>query len=147
MSRTNTHTLSTHTCTHTGNTHTHSTYTHTHTYYTHTHCQHTHTHTHTVNTPNRTGLLNVRHTFKYADPDVLGDADTPVLAINGDWDLFCPAAGGKKTAELFGGPKRAVTIGKAQGMCSHYGHFDVVVGRRAREEVWPLVLEHLEAHD
>jgi hypothetical protein len=30
-------------------------------------------------------------------------------------------AGGRKTAELFGGPKEALTIGKAFGHKSHYG--------------------------
>ena len=39
------------------------------------------------------GLMNVRRTFRYADPEVLGETTVPVLAINGDWDLFCPAAG------------------------------------------------------
>lgn len=29
--------------------------------------------------------------------------------------------GGKKTADMFGGPKKAMTIGTAQGHCSHYG--------------------------
>lgn len=55
--------------------------------------------------------------------------------------------GGKKTVDLFGGPKRAVTIGKQQGHRSRYGHFDVIVGRHAREEVWPHVAAHLEEHD
>ncbi len=125
------------------------------------------------------GLMNVRHTFKYADPEVLGECEVPVLAINGDWDLFCPAAGGclsvagcasvgwgegaelagsrrggqpkrgsersqvlvasphpkrnrhhvalyslkggKKTADLFAGPKESLCIGKKSGHCSHYG--------------------------
>ncbi|KAI8464796.1 MAG: Alpha/Beta hydrolase protein [Monoraphidium minutum] len=93
------------------------------------------------------GLMNVRHTFKYADPEVLGETAVPVLAVNGDWDLFCPAAGGKKTADLFGGPKKAITIGKAHGHCSHYGHFDVIVGRSAKDEVWPQVLKFLEDND
>ncbi|GBF91868.1 hypothetical protein Rsub_04973 [Raphidocelis subcapitata] len=93
------------------------------------------------------GLTNVRHTFKYADPEVLADTAVPVLAINGDWDLFCPAPGGKKTADLFGGPKKALCIGTKHGHSSHYGHFDVVVGKRAREEVWPHVLAHLEEND
>jgi hypothetical protein len=25
-----------------------------------------------------------------------------VLGVNGDWDLFCPAAGGARNVELFG---------------------------------------------
>lgn len=95
----------------------------------------------------RDGLMNVRHTFKYADPDVLAETSVPVVSINGDWDLFCPAAGGKKTVDMFGGPKESLCFGTAQGHSSHYGHFDVIVGKNAKEEVWPRVLGFLERYD
>jgi hypothetical protein len=29
----------------------------------------------------------------------------------------------------------------------HYGHFDVIMGKNARTEVWPHILGHLEQHD
>lgn len=29
----------------------------------------------------------------------------------------------------------------------HYGHFDLIMGRRAPEEVWPHITTHLAAHD
>lgn len=29
----------------------------------------------------------------------------------------------------------------------HYGHFDLVIGKRAASEVWPHVAAHLEVHD
>jgi hypothetical protein len=45
------------------------------------------------------------------------------------------------------GPKQHFTFGPAFGQQAHYGHFDVIVGRNAQQEVWPHLTAFLEAHD
>ncbi|WIA16477.1 hypothetical protein OEZ85_013159 [Tetradesmus obliquus] len=93
------------------------------------------------------GLSNSRGSFLYADPDVLGLCKVPALGVNGDWDLFCPAAGGARNVALFGGPTQHLTFGPGHGHQAHYGHFDVIVGRHAQREVWPHLQAFLEQHD
>jgi len=41
------------------------------------------------------GISSSDDTWNYADPKVLSHDTRPVLGVNGDWDLFCPAAGGE----------------------------------------------------
>lgn len=95
------------------------------------------------------GLTAVDGSFMYADPQQLQHVDVPVMALNGSWDLFCPAAGGRKTVELFGSKhKQFVCIGPTYGTGKrHYGHFDIVSGKNAAREVYPYVFNWLEQHD
>ncbi|KIZ00102.1 hypothetical protein MNEG_7862 [Monoraphidium neglectum] len=81
--------------------------------------------------------------LQYADPKALAHVTTPVFAINGDKDLFCPAAGAFKTINLFGGPhRRFLFLGPAYGTTRHhYGHFCPIIGRHIKTEVFP----HIEA--
>lgn len=47
---------------------------------------------------------------------MLAHDSRPILGINGDRDLFCPAAGGLKTVNMFGGPhRRFVFLGPQYG--------------------------------
>ncbi|KIY95495.1 hypothetical protein MNEG_12468, partial [Monoraphidium neglectum] len=89
------------------------------------------------------GISSSDGTWNYADPKVLAHTTTPVMAINGDRDLFCPAAGGLKTVNLFGGPhRRFLFLGPEYGTTKHhYGHFCPLVGRDVPTEVFP----HIEA--
>lgn len=95
------------------------------------------------------GLTAADGTFRYADPQRLSSADVPVLGLNGTWDLFCPADGGRRTVELFGSKhKQFVCIGPTHGTGKrHYGHFDIVSGKDAAQEVFPYVFDWLEQHD
>lgn len=95
------------------------------------------------------GLTAVDGSFRYADPQQLQRVDVPVLALNGTWDLFCPPAGGRKTVEMFGSQhKQFVCIGPSCGTGKrHYGHFDLLSGKRASQEVFPYIFDWLEQHD
>jgi pimeloyl-ACP methyl ester carboxylesterase len=72
-----------------------------------------------------------------------GALRTPTLMIGGSADPQCPPEATAASFALLSGvqDKRLVTFGKAYGDADDYGHFDLLVGRRARSEVWP----HIEA--
>jgi pimeloyl-ACP methyl ester carboxylesterase len=102
------------------------------------------------------GSLNSRHglsaadgSFLYANPHTLALARVPIMALSGDWDLFCPASGAQRTLAMFGGDaKRFVCFGPAHGTGRrHYGHFDIVCGKDAGSEVYPHVYAWLAEHD
>jgi hypothetical protein len=71
------------------------------------------------------GLATADRRMLYCDPAVLRCLPTPVLGLTGDWDLFCPAAGGLKTVQAFGsgggagggggGTRRFVELGPKHG--------------------------------
>lgn len=92
-----------------------------------------------------------RRFLLYADPTALEAAAVPVFALNGDRDLFCPAAGALRTVRLFRGSKacrRFFCVGRSRGNArDHYGHFDIICGRHAAEEAWPHVARWLDEHD
>lgn len=89
------------------------------------------------------GMCSSDGSWRYAEPKALSHCTTPVMAINGDRDLFCPAAGGLKTVNMFGGPhRRFLFLGPSYGTAKHhYGHFCTLVGKHAKAEVFP----HIEA--
>jgi len=99
-----------------------------------------------MNTPEG---LTTANGLRYCDPKALRHVHTPVLGVTGDWDLFCPAPGGLRTVQHFGGEhRRFVFLGPAYGTAkTHYAHFDVIMGRNAIEEVWPYVTTFLAEHD
>lgn len=95
------------------------------------------------------GLSSADSSFLYADPNVLKNVDVPVFGLNGNWDLFCPAAGGWKTVQMFGSThKRFMFLGPQYGTAAnHYGHFDIVAGDHVHEEVYPHLAAWLDEHD
>jgi pimeloyl-ACP methyl ester carboxylesterase len=68
---------------------------------------------------------------------------TPTLMIGGSADPQCPPEATEASFALLAGvqDKRRVTFGKEFGHADDYGHFDLLVGKRAASEVWP----HIEA--
>jgi alpha-beta hydrolase superfamily lysophospholipase len=75
-------------------------------------------------------------------------ATTPVLSLAGDRDAQCPPEAARSTLEALGSARREhKTFGTAHGHADHYGHFDLLVGRRAKTEVWPVVDAWLDEHD
>eukprot|EP00878_Enallax_costatus_P007991 GHUV01008358.1.p1 GENE.GHUV01008358.1~~GHUV01008358.1.p1 ORF type:complete len:238 (+),score=53.11 GHUV01008358.1:974-1687(+) len=95
------------------------------------------------------GLCSLDRKFRYADPQALQQSQVPVLGLNGSWDMFCPAAGGKKTVEMMGSDhKQFVCLGPWQGTASHrYGHFDIMCGYDVHKKVFPYITNWLEQHD
>jgi pimeloyl-ACP methyl ester carboxylesterase len=87
------------------------------------------------------------HGFQLSGKDAYlpraGALRIPTLMIGGSADPQCPPEATAASFALLGGvaDKRLLTFGKAHGQLDDYGHFDLLVGTRARSEVWP----HIEA--
>lgn len=68
----------------------------------------------------------------------------PLLLFAGSADRQAPPLSVEHTAHLFAqqtvGP---VYFGRAHGHADDYGHYDIVLGRRAPEEVWPRIVDWL----
>jgi pimeloyl-ACP methyl ester carboxylesterase len=72
---------------------------------------------------------------------------TPVLAVAGDRDLQCPIEAATEPLLALAGRRKLEAFGLGHGHSSHYGHFDLLIGRRARHEVWPAIESWLHEHD
>lgn len=70
----------------------------------------------------------------------------PLLTIAGAADLLVPPADAHAATARVRGPVEQVTVGVEQGFSADYGHGDLVLGRRAPEEVLPLVVDFLARH-
>jgi len=77
----------------------------------------------------------------------LKDVRTPMLLLAGDKDRQCPPDAAAVTLAGLGGDKELATFGKAHGHAEHYGHMDLVIGRRAALEVYPVLDRWFDARD
>ncbi|KAJ6800701.1 uncharacterized protein M6B38_201560 [Iris pallida] len=90
------------------------------------------------------GLRDRGGNFCYKDH--LNKCNVPVLALAADQDLLCPPEAVYETVKLF--PRHVIScrvFGKPEGL--HYGHYDLVGGRLAVDEVYPGIVEFLSCHD
>jgi polyhydroxyalkanoate synthase subunit PhaC len=111
---------------------------------------------HTVSTPvllqlatafEAGGMRSWDGTRRYLDDLRAARLTTPVLVMGADRDEQCPPSAIELTYDALGGPKRLALFGLAHGHLSHYGHFDLIIGRHAAREVWPSLEEWLLQHD
>jgi pimeloyl-ACP methyl ester carboxylesterase len=70
----------------------------------------------------------------------------PFLLVAGTKDLLAPPAAVRRAQAALGGPTELVLAGRAHGFTADYGHADLVLGRRAPEEIFPRVEGFLAAH-
>lgn len=68
---------------------------------------------------------------------------TPLLMIAASDDRQCPLPAFEATAAATNA--RALRFGQRYGHAAQYGHFDLVLGRTAPDEVWPALVSWLEA--
>jgi pimeloyl-ACP methyl ester carboxylesterase len=72
----------------------------------------------------------------------------PTLLLAGTKDVQCPPAMAEATCALLGSTEKQLRIfGRAHGHAEEYGHFDLLVGRRSRVEVWPTITAFLAADE
>lgn len=83
------------------------------------------------------GLRSRDGTVRYLD--CVERVRFPLLLLAGSCDVQCPIEAVEWTAQKVGPHARAVAFGRAFGQAEDYGHCDLLVGRRAPEEVWPQV--------
>jgi len=92
------------------------------------------------------GLASIDGRLRYLA--TLDQGDVPVLAIAGSVDRQCPPSAAQRTADALAHPEsRLAFFGKAHGHEDEYGHFDLVMGKRAPREVWPVLTDWLVARD
>jgi alpha-beta hydrolase superfamily lysophospholipase len=78
----------------------------------------------------------------------LAGATTPVLGLAGDRDAQAPPDAARGTIEALGSPRKELLVfGRDHGHEDHYGHFDLLIGRRAHREVFPHIDAWLDEHD
>jgi pimeloyl-ACP methyl ester carboxylesterase len=78
----------------------------------------------------------------------LGQITTPVLFLAGPRDALAPPDAVKATYEAVGSTDKQFRVcSRAQGLRVNYGHFDLVIGREAPSEIFPLISSWLAAHD
>lgn len=70
---------------------------------------------------------------------------TPLLLIAGSQDLLAPPLAVARAKELVRGPVKVVVAGRGHGFADDYGHNDLLVGRRAPHEIFPLIGSYLAA--
>lgn len=91
------------------------------------------------------GLRSVDGSWRYLK-ELEGKPSVPVLALGGSKDRQCPPEAVAHTLESVHGAELRM-FGRGQGHAEHYGHFDLVMGKHAPDELWPLLLEWLDHND
>ena len=71
----------------------------------------------------------------------------PVLVIAGAGDVLTPVSDvGAVHEAISSKEKKLLVCGKAQGFSLDYGHIDLVLGTRARREIYPHISDWIERH-
>jgi len=87
-------------------------------------------------------------TSPYAYEERLAEIDVPVLAFGGAADRVAPAASVRAAVARLAPPYLAYReLAERFGDVADYGHMDLILGRRAPEEVFPLILDFLREMD
>ena len=93
------------------------------------------------------GLRSRDRSRSYMDDLRAASVTTPVLALAGDRDAQCTVEAAAVPLSALAGPTRLAPFGVQHGHGSHYGHFDLIIGRNASTEVWPTIEGWLADHD
>jgi pimeloyl-ACP methyl ester carboxylesterase len=76
--------------------------------------------------------------------DSIGRYKVPTLFVAGTKDEQAPAPAVEHTARLVSASSEVRIFGREHGDSEDYGHFDLIVGRRAAQETWPVMASWLE---
>ncbi|NOK20666.1 alpha/beta hydrolase [Corallococcus carmarthensis] len=75
--------------------------------------------------------------FDYREP--LAGVKIPFLLIAGSRDLLAPPLAVARAKEHLGGPVKMLVAGRGHGFAADYGHADLILGRKAPDEIFPQV--------
>ncbi len=92
----------------------------------------------------RSSFDSVDGSFSYKDG--MKAIRIPVLLIAGSRDLLAPPMSVGRAKDWMSGPVKLVVAGRAHGFEEDYGHSDLSVGRKAPDEIFPVVEQFLAAH-
>ena len=84
-----------------------------------------------------TGKLDGEDGFDYRA--ALRSVKAPVLALAGVKDLLAPPETVSGVQQVFGGPVEYRLLARSAGFSADYGHGDLLLGRHAPTEIFPLV--------
>lgn len=70
----------------------------------------------------------------------------PILSIAGEHDFLVPPSAAHEVKHLVSGPVDLVSASRREGFSTDYGHGDLVLGRRAPDEIAPRIAEFFERH-
>ncbi|MCB9609271.1 MAG: alpha/beta hydrolase [Polyangiaceae bacterium] len=91
-----------------------------------------------------TGLSSRDGSVRYLEPRQA--LQTPTLLVAGSHDPQATLEAIRASATLLGDAAQVLELGRSQGCRDEYGHWDLLIGRRAPQEVWPKLLGWLEQH-
>lgn len=78
----------------------------------------------------------------------LANIAVPTLFVAGARDILATADAVKDTMERIGASdKKFVICSRGQGFAVNYGHFDLTIGNRAPDEIFPLIAGWIDAHE
>ena len=75
----------------------------------------------------------------------LSGARQPALFVSGALDLLAPPAAVRAGCELWAGEKEYWNAGRESGLSVDYGHSDLIFGRHAPDEIYPRIVDWLQA--
>jgi len=75
----------------------------------------------------------------------LAGCRTPALFLSAVRDYLSPPSVVRRAFDLWGGPKELVEFSTANGHSADYGHVDLLLGKKAPLEVYPVILRFLLA--
>ena len=90
-------------------------------------------------------FVSARGDFSYRK--ALGKIRLPILLVGGEGDMVAPPESLRVVHRAVGSKDRTLRIVGAGPKSPSYGHVDLLVGRKAREEVFPLIGRWLKQRD
>jgi len=81
----------------------------------------------------------------FAHAAAFGAVDVPLLVMAGDADPLIPPADARKCYEASGSSDRTFLVMEPWEHQVHWGHVDLILGRKAPEETWPRIVQWLNA--
>jgi pimeloyl-ACP methyl ester carboxylesterase len=77
----------------------------------------------------------------------LGKITTPILFVAGNKDRIAPPPAVKDAHDAVASTdKQLVIVSRGQSFSANYGHFDLLIGDGSAKDVYPLVVEWIDAH-
>jgi len=81
----------------------------------------------------------------FDDDEAWRATDVPLLVLLGDKDHLLPPGDGRAAFDRSGSTDKTLHIFDDYHHQSHWGHLDLVLGKRAPNHVWPMIANWMKA--